>query len=475
MLKKILRESEVNAFLGASAGLEGFEFVEQVLDYFDCTYKVVGREIERIAAEGPLLIAVDRPLGLLECAALLKLVGQVRRDVRVAANDRLLSFAPLRSLLIPAEAIGAALERSEAVIVSRATPIGAHAKAPLLQVHVGGPSWAVFGGLSVFLRRNATLPIRIGHGGRGAKGKVIGLRAHTPVALAEDRAAVRRELHAGRCLGATQDGKQIFLFDAKADSAVLRELGRLREIAFRRVGEGTGKRRDIDAFDAYYRQLVLWDDADLQIVGAYRIGEAGRIVAQRGEAGLYTHTLFSFGDGLRSLFPQALELGRSFVQPRYQGMRALDYLWHGIGAYLLERPDVRYLFGPVSISAAYPEAARRMLVDFFRRHYGADESFAMPRVPLSMPATEGAAELRELKQRLSAMGLSIPVLYKQYAELCEPGGTRFLAFNVDPAFANCVDGLALVDLALVKASKRERYLGAARRVAEPAAPLLKSA
>jgi putative hemolysin len=475
MLNRILRETEVNEFLRSCADAEGFEFVDQVLDYFDCSYKAVGREIERIAPEGPLVIRVGRPLGLLECTALLKLVGQVRRDLRVVTNDVLMAFTPLRPLLIPPEAIGAALERSEAVIVSRATPTASHPKAPLLRVHVGGPSWALFGGLSVFLRRNATLPIRIGQSGRPAKGKVIGLRTQTPVAAAEDRARVRRELHAARCLGSTQDGKHIFLFDAKADSAVLRELGRLREIAFRRVGEGTGKRRDLDAFDLHYRHLVLWDDADLQIVGAYRIGEAGRIVAARGESGLYTHTLFSYGDSLRGLFPQALELGRSFVQPRYQGMRALDYLWHGIGAYLLERPDVRYLFGPVSISAAYPEAARRMLVDFFRHHYGADESFATPRVPLSMPAAGGAGDLRELKQRLSELGVSIPVLYKQYAELCEPGGTKFLAFNVDPAFANCVDGLVLVDLALVKASKRERYLGAGRRVAEPAAPLLKSA
>jgi putative hemolysin len=475
MLKKILREHEVNSFLAGCAGAEGFEFVEQVLDYFDCSYKVVGREIERIPAEGPLVILVGRALGLLECAALLKLVGQVRRDLRVVTNDVLMSFTPLRPLLLPAEAIGAALERNEAVVVSRATPVAPQVKAALLQVHIGGPSWALFGGLSVFLRRNATLPIRIGHTKRSAKGQVIGLRTHTPLAHPEDRVLVRRELQRSRCLGATQDGKQIFLLDAGADSAALRELGRLREVSFRRVGEGTGKRRDIDSFDSYYRHLVLWDDADLQIVGAYRIGEAGRIVAERGDAGLYTHTLFAFRESLRRLFPGALELGRSFVQPRYQGMRALDYLWHGIGAYLLERPDVRYLFGPVSISAAYPEAARRMLVDFFGRHYSAADSFATARIALPVQPAHGAADLRELKQRLSAMGLSIPVLYKQYAELCEPGGTRFLAFNVDPAFANCVDGLVLVDLQRIKASKRSRYLGAGRRMAEPAAPLLKSA
>jgi putative hemolysin len=486
-LKKLLRENEVNAFLREREGVEGFEFVEQVLDYFNASCSVVDREIERIPSEGRVVIAAHQPLGLLEAAALLKLVGQVRRDVRIVANDLLAPFAPLRPLLLPPEAIGSALEDGEAVIVGGWRRLARDARAPLLPVHIGGRNWALFSGLSGFFRRNATLRIRIGRTSRMESGKVIGLRSHTPVAHPEDRLLVRRELQGAQRLGQTHDGKRILLFDAKPDSAVLRELGRLREIAFRQVGEGTGKRRDVDAFDAYYRHVVLWDDAELQIAGAYRIGEASRLVAERGEDGLYTHGLFSYGDGLRSRFAQAIELGRSFVQPRYQGMRALDYLWHGIGAYLLTRPELRYLFGPVSLSAAYPEAARRMLVHFFGRHFGACENLATGRRPFALAAGEALAlerllpgqdynaDLRMLKQQLAAMGVSIPILYKQYAELCEPGGTKFLAFNVDPAFANCVDGLVLVDLQRLKAAKRERYLGAGWRIVEPAAALLKSA
>ncbi|HJY79415.1 MAG TPA: GNAT family N-acetyltransferase, partial [Burkholderiales bacterium] len=236
-----------------------------------------------------------------------------------------------------------------------------------------------------------------------------------------------------------------------------------------------GKRRDIDAFDAYYRHVVLWDDAELQIAGAYRIGEAKEIVRSRGLDGLYTHRLFAYGDGLRGCLPQALELGRSFVQPRFQGMRALDYLWQGIGAYLVTRPDVRYLFGPVSLSAAYPELARRMLVNFFARHYGGDGTFATARLPIDVDrGGECPGDLRALKEALCAMGATIPVLYKQYAELCEPGGTRFVAFNIDPSFANCIDALVLVDLKLVKPAKRERYLAPRGEIAA-AATLLKSA
>jgi putative hemolysin len=253
----------------------------------------------------------------------------------------------------------------------------------------------------------------------------------------------------------------------------LRELGRLREIAFRQAGEGTGKRRDIDPFDAHYRHLVLWDDAELQIVGAYRIGEVAKILEKRGPQGLYTHGLFSYGEALRAFLPNAIELGRSFVQPRYQGTRALEYLWQGLGAYLHARREVRYLVGAVSLSAAYAEAARHMVVDFFARHYGSDEMLAQARLPFCVPPGDYPRDLRALKDRLSALGVSIPVLYKQYAELCEPGGTRFLAFNVDPAFSNCVDALVLVDVHRLKPQKRERYLRPLSFKAAPA--LLRSA
>lgn len=458
-----LHAGEANRLLRECEGAEGFEFVEKVLDCFDASYSLHGRELERIPAEGAVVFCLEHPLSLLQAAALLAAVGRVRRDVRTVANDLLLPFAGLRPLLLPAQALRAALEREEAVIVAPTTDL-AGITAPRLSVSVGGRNWARFAGLTAIFQRGATLPIRI-----RARGTLLGFAGEMPVAHPEDRLALRRELRAARLLGETGDGKQIYLFDAMTDSAVLRELGRLREIAFRRVGEGTGKRRDIDRYDAYYRHVVLWDDAELQVAGAYRIGEAANIVAERGEEGLYTQRLFEYGDGLRRHFGEALELGRSFVQPRYQGMRALDYLWQGIGAYLAERPEIRYLFGAVSLSASYPLAARRMLVYFFERFYGTREPLAAGRVPPAMPQSEAArlerifsdkSDIRTLKRALAALGVSIPVLYKQYAELCEPGGTRFLAFSVDPAFASCVDGLVLVDIHHLKAAKRERYLRA---------------
>ena len=300
-----------------------------------------------------------------------------------------------------------------------------------------------------------------------------GLQAGQPVAQPESADSVRHELLEADLLGESRDGKQIYLFDHQRNSAVMREIGRLREMTFRYVGEGTGMRRDLDQYDTYYRHLVLWDDSDLQIAGAYRIGEVANIVDARGVAGLYTSSLFTFTEKLLSanVLPQTLELGRSFVQPRYWGMRSLDYLWVGIGAYVKRHPGMRYLLGPVSISDAYPREAKNLLVHFYRHYFGDENVLALARNRFFISEQDNATHLcvfkgddyeqdfRTLKQALSTHGVAVPTLYKQYTETYESGGVKFLDFNVDAKFANCVDGLVLADLDQLKPAKRERYLG----------------
>ncbi|MCX7140688.1 MAG: lysophospholipid acyltransferase family protein [Proteobacteria bacterium] len=542
LLRQLLREQELNAFLLQHHDVEGREFLEKLLAYCNLDYSVVEGESDNIPAEGRVVIVANHPLGGLDGVALLKLVRGVRPDVRIVANDVLMQFGPLRHMLLPIDnmgkgctkasiaAINEALGRDEAVIVfpsgevSRPGPTGIkdrpwrggflrfaeRAEAPVLPIHIEGRNSALFYGLSMlykplstillvhemFRRRQKTLHLRIGELipwqeiaaldlSREEKIKRIHKQVYSvskkciplfrtakPTAQPEARPGLRRELHQAELLGQTKDGKQIFLYDCARDSSVMREIGRLREIAFRRVREGSGKRRDLDQFDAYYRHLVLWDDNDLQIVGAYRVGESARIVGTRGTDGLYTNTLFAYSDAMHRYFPRALELGRSFVQPRYWGMRSLDYLWYGIGAYLRKHPDIRYLFGPVSISDSYPRAARNLLVHFYRHYFGDEGRFALARERCVIPEAE-CAPLRELfdgfdyehgfrvlKEQLGRSGLSVPTLYKQYTEVCEPGGARFLDFGVDAQFANCVDGLVLVDLELLKSGKRARYIDA---------------
>lgn len=268
------------------------------------------------------------------------------------------------------------------------------------------------------------------------------------------------------------DGKQVLLFKGSTDSTVLREIGRLRELTFRKVGEGTGARRDLDAYDAHYEHLVLWDARALRIVGSYRFGHGGRLIAERGMASLYTSSLFDYSPALESRLAQGLELGRSFIAPAYWRSRALDQLWQGIGLYLQRHPELRYLFGPVSMSVSLPREAREWIAAAHQHYFGAP-GLASARQPfvVSRAVAEGVRQelqgldpvtgLGRLKHHLDALGVSLPVLYRQYVDLVEPEGVQFLDFGEDPGFSGCVDGLVMLDLATLKPSKRTRYLGKA--------------
>ena len=291
----------------------------------------------------------------------------------------------------------------------------------------------------------------------------------TSIIRPQDRQTIRAELKQAEILGRTSDNKTILLFDYRDNSVVLDEIGRLREITFRAVGEGTGRRKDTDHFDQYYRHLILWDDNDLEIVGAYRLGEIWKW-PQRDSALLYSSSLFDYSDTATTLFDGGLELGRSFVQPQYWGKLSLDYLWQGIGAYLARHTDVKYLFGPVSLSQNLPKKARDLLVSHYGSHYQDPENLASAKKPyvvdvgptVSMTGPQdtenAAAAFVNMRAQLDFLGVKIPTLYKQYAEVCLPGGTRFCCFNIDKNFGYCVDGLVVVDLDHLKPKKRERYI-----------------
>jgi hypothetical protein len=279
-------------------------------------------------------------------------------------------------------------------------------------------------------------------------------------------AAIRADLDGLELLGETSDGKRIHGGRLDAGSPLLREIGRLRELTFRKVGEGTGRRVDIDAYDSWYDHIVVWDAEAGEVAGAYRAMACSRALDARGLRGLYTASLFEFDGRLLPTIERGVELGRSFVSPKYWGSRSLDYLWYGIGAWLRAHPGIRYLFGPVSISANLPMAARELLVAYYTRYYGPARELARSPNPFRHRAEipdfgelDAGSAMRLLRDKLDALGTSVPMLYKQYTDLCEPGGTQFLSFGVDPAFSNAVDGLILLDLAQLKAKKRERYLG----------------
>ncbi|HYG07040.1 MAG TPA: GNAT family N-acyltransferase [Stenotrophomonas sp.] len=516
-------------FLAEHADVRGMAFVRAALSFLGVSWHADPAALGSIPAQGRLLVLANHPSGAGDALALLDLVGRRRRDVRIVANDWLAAVEPLRELLLPVrilggqpsraslEAVEQALAQEQCVIVFPAGEVSRlgwrgvrdshwrrgflrfarRSGAPVLPVHVQGRNSALFYGASALYRpagtvllaretlrrRQQQLQLRVGTlrrldpAGGDERAMLAALRhevyalsrrplpAQQPLAVPTPPAEVAAGVAALRLLGHTADGKEVRVGTLPAQAPLLREIGRLRELTFREVGEGSGQALDLDRYDAWYEHIVLWDAAAQRVAGAYRVARCARVLAQCGLGGLYTAALFDYADDMVPRLAEALELGRSFVAPEYWGSRSIDYLWQGIGAYLRAHPSVRYLVGAVSISASLPLAAREQIVAYYARYHADGRAHGAAKRPFTVeqPALfqhlDAATAMRVLRENLDALGATLPMLYKQYVELCEPGGARFLAFGVDPDFSDAIDGLIEVDLRQLKPKKRERYLG----------------
>lgn len=257
---------------------------------------------------------------------------------------------------------------------------------------------------------------------------------------------------------------QVFLAESGQIPAALREIGRLRELTYSAIGEGTGRQLDLDSFDERYLHLFSWDHKRKQIVGAYRLGRTDRIMAAEGVDGLYTRTLFRYDERLIARLSPALELGRSFVRTEYQkNYNALLLLWKGIGRFVANHPQYRVLFGPVSISCRYSDSSHRLLMAFLHQnHLDSDLSNLVeainPRVVNPAPALaipQSVEEADRLVTEAERDGKGVPILLRQYLKL----NAKLLGFNVDPQFGDALDALMMVDLTKVDAAILNRYMG----------------
>jgi putative hemolysin len=300
----------------------------------------------------------------------------------------------------------------------------------------------------------------------------LALRTREPVAAAAPADLLAEEvarLPEDHCLAQNGD-LAVYLGTVRKIPQLVREVGRLREITFRRAGEGTGKRLDLDRFDDYYWHLLLWHKTRRELVGAYRAGSAAEIVAEHGIAGLYTSTLFRYDERIFEKLGPALELGRSFVRPEYQRQYApLLLLWKGIAGLIGMRPKIPVLFGAVSISNDYNKASREMIYRFFEARMQDDELAGLiePRRPFRPPRPrrwdcrsmcQALRDLDELAQPVTdveADGKGLPILLRQYAKI----GGKLVGFNVDRKFSNVLDGLMVVDLRQTDPAVLERYMG----------------
>jgi putative hemolysin len=536
--KKLVYEDEINNFLEKNRNLDGFEFVDAVLEYFNFSYKYKNNQIENIPVSGKVVIIANHPLGALDALSLIQLVRKVRKDIKIVANDILMNIEQLKDILLGVDAFGYktsrsyindiynALDNEEAVIifpsgkVSRARPTGIkdtkwHSgflkfaikkSAPILPIYIKSKNSSLFYTISalnknisaallpheMFNKKNKSLEFVIGelisynafkdkniniktkaklfkkHLYKIAKNKKPIFETEKCIAHPENRQDLKEELANSKLLGKTNDNKLIYLFKYQPHSAVMKEIGRLREVTFRKVEEGTGKKRDLDNFDEYYKHIVLWDENRLEIVGSYRIGNSREILQTRGFEGFYTNSLFKFEKEFKKYLENSIELGRSFVQPAYWGSKALDYLWQGIGAYLYNNPDIKYMFGTVSLSASLPQDALNAIVYYYQKYYSTDEKLVTEIKPFKVSNTNELSNLfsnktqkddyMALRDYLRNYSVTIPTLYKHYTELCEDGGVEFLGFNIDEDFNDCIDGFILVKIDKVKEKKRKRYI-----------------
>lgn len=248
---------------------------------------------------------------------------------------------------------------------------------------------------------------------------------------------------------------EVFFAPSNSIPNLMFEIGRLREITFREVGEGTNESIDLDTFDSYYHHMFLWDFVKKKLVGAYRMGLGKDIYKNKGIKGFYIHTLFKFEPELYSMMENSIELGRAFIVKEYQQRpMPLFLLWKGIVHVTLRFPDYKYLIGGVSISNQFSNFSKSLMIEFMKSHYydpyiaqyihpkkeykvklkDADKDFVFDATKSDLNKFD------KIIDELEPGALRIPVLIKKYVKQ----NARLVAFNVDPKFNNAVDGLMYI-------------------------------
>jgi len=248
---------------------------------------------------------------------------------------------------------------------------------------------------------------------------------------------------------------EVFIVPTSVIPNIIREIGRLREITFRDVGEGTNKSVDLDEYDIYYHHLFIWDTEARLIVGAYRIGLGDEIFYSMGKNGFYVAELFKIKAQLIPVLKKSIELGRSFIRKEYQQKPLpLFLLWKGIFKFLIDNPRYRYLIGPVSISNSFSKFSKSLIVDYINRNHFDHEmaQYVKPRkkfkvdfskidTDVLLAGEDSFRNLDDLISEVETRSMKVPVLLRQYIAL----NASIICFNIDPKFADCLDGFLVLD------------------------------
>jgi len=292
-----------------------------------------------------------------------------------------------------------------------------------------------------------------------------------------DKKLLEAELTPERFVRHTNNaGNELYIFSAQDCPNLMREVGRLREFTFRSAGGGTGLSVDIDDYDTCtncYKQLIVWDPKDKEIVGGYRFHKVDPTKGE--EINLSTKHLFNFSEKFQvEYMPYMIELGRSFVQPKYQsifrlgkGIYALDNLWDGIGALIVKNPNIKYFFGKVTMYNSYNNDARNLLLYFFEKYFKDSEGLVTPIYPMEVEMDrEKFAKIfhgesykedyKILSHEIRALGEKIPPLINSYMNLSP--SMKVFGTVINPFFGDVEETGIMITISDIYAHKVERHI-----------------
>lgn len=292
-----------------------------------------------------------------------------------------------------------------------------------------------------------------------------------------DKKLLEAELTPERFVRHTNNaGNELYIFSAQDCPNLMREVGRLREFTFRSAGGGTGLSVDIDEYDTCsncYKQLIVWDPKDKEIVGGYRFHSVDPTKGE--EINLSTKHLFNFSDKFQvEYMPYMIELGRSFVQPKYQsifklgkGIYALDNLWDGLGALIVKNPNIKYFFGKVTMYNSYNADARNLLLYFFEKYFKDDEGLVTPIYPMEVEMDrEKLAKIfhgesykedyKILSHEIRELGEKIPPLINSYMNLSP--SMKVFGTVINPFFGDVEETGIMITISDIYAHKVERHI-----------------
>ncbi|HEV7767915.1 MAG TPA: lysophospholipid acyltransferase family protein [Thermoanaerobaculia bacterium] len=519
-------------------------FLEVVRRELGLACDVTAGDLARIPRSGPVVVVANHPFGAAEGIVLARVLGIVRNDVRLLANQLLGRIPELRDNLILVDPFHPGASRPNVSGLRRAIahvarggmlatfPAGAVSHLQLEKMTVVDPEWNVAIARLVRRTKATVLPVYF-PGTNGPLFQLAGLlhpnlstallahalldRRHTriemrigrPIAFSRiahlqsdeemivhlrrrtyllanrtctgvaqprpnRKGAMIAPAHPGEALAREVDALpssallvssgelDVLLATPERIPILLREIGRLREITFRAAGEGSGNAVDLDAFDAFYSHLFLWNRAKRELAGAYRLGVVDPIVRRYGISGLYTSTLFRYSPAFfKALGAHAVEMGRSWVAAEYQkSYSPLLLLWKGIATFVARNPESCVLFGPASISNDYAPSSRALMARYLLDAVAAKELMphVAPRAPFraarNLEPASDFEELQELLQEIENGQRALPVLLRQYLNV----GGRVAALNVDRQFSDVLDALVVVDLRATPEKMLARYM-----------------